>query len=469
MGELGSHESYRVAGNYGLNQRNFTLALGGGFQGTEGIDAFDTSGAEKGDRDGYWNASLRSRAAVALGDGNEVGANGFFIRANNDFDGFSSETFNHDDTLDNTKNRLGAGRIWFTHKNDRWDARLAASLLGSTNRNYLDETFLNETSANRWTVSGQLSRSFTTGSVGHRLTGAVEGEWERFRANDDAFGGITNQHQSRQHFSLTWEWLADVGKLLVTDLAVRHDSFNRFRNATTVRGSALVHISSQVSATASWGEGIAQPSFTDLFGFSPSGYVGNPDVKPERSRGYEFSARYGHGPLNASLTYFNQRLKDEIVNDAFFTTVLNADGTSKRQGVEAEIHWSVGEWLNLSAGFAWLDAKQQVDATQPAQREFRRPKHSGFASLDGAKGRLSYGLSLAYTGDHLDRRDSLPFDLVNLDAYWLASARLGWRINKTLELFGRIHNAFDADYEDVVGYRTEGRSAFAGIRVALGG
>ena len=193
-----------------------------------------------------------------------------------------------------------------------------------------------------------------------------------------------------------------MGEWLVTDLAVRHDQFNRFDDATTARASALARIGPRFAVTASWGEGIAQPSFTDLFGFFPSGYVGNPKVKPERSKGYEFSARYAHGPLSASLTYFRQRLEDEIVENATFTSVLNADGTSKRQGVEAEAHWSAGEWLNLSLGYAWLDATQQVNASLPEQKEFRRPRHSGFASADGTHGRLSYGVSVAYTGSHLD-------------------------------------------------------------------
>ena len=466
LGEFGSNNSYRAAGNAGFETGQLTVALGAAGQGSDGIDAFDTPG--DGDRDGYWNIALRGRAALALGGGNEVGVNGFAIRADNDFDGFNSSTFSHDDTLDNSRNRLAAGRIWFAHKGTDWDAHVAATLLGSSNRNFLDETFLNKTSARRWTLSGQLSRQFATGSVRHRLTGAVDGEWERFRAEDEAFGGATNQRQSRNHASLTGEWQANVGEWLVTDLAIRHDAFNRFRNATTVRASALARASSRIAVAASWGEGIAQPSFTDLFGFFPGGYVGNPDVKPERSRGYELSARYAHGPVKASLTWFRQRLEDEIVENATFTSVLNADGTSNRQGVEAEAHWSSGEWLTLSLGYAWLDAEQQVDSGQPGQKEFRRPKHSGFASADGTHGRLSYGLSLAYTGKHRDRRDSFPFDLVDLDSYWLASARFAFRIEQRAELFARVHNAFDADYEDVVDYRTEGRSIHAGLRVALG-
>jgi vitamin B12 transporter len=42
------------------------------------------------------------------------------------------------------------------------------------------------------------------------------------------------------------------------------------------------------------------------------------------------------------------------------------------------------------------------------------------------------------------------------------------RLNDRIELFGRVHNAFDADYEDVVGYRTQGRSAYAGLRISGG-
>jgi len=142
MAEFGSREFYRAAGNYGLEKGNFTLALGAGLQGTEGIDAFEAP--EKGDLDGYWNASLRSRAALSLGNGNAVGANGFAVRADNDFDGFRSDTFAHGDTLDNTKNRLAAGRLWFAHRDESWDGGLSVSLLGSTTRNRSKYTVLPE-------------------------------------------------------------------------------------------------------------------------------------------------------------------------------------------------------------------------------------------------------------------------------------------------------------------------------------
>ena len=42
------------------------------------------------------------------------------------------------------------------------------------------------------------------------------------------------------------------------------------------------------------------------------------------------------------------------------------------------------------------------------------------------------------------------------------------RVDPDVELFARAANAFDARYQDVFGYRTEGRSLYAGIRLALG-
>ena len=50
----------------------------------------------------------------------------------------------------------------------------------------------------------------------------------------------------------------------------------------------------------------------------------------------------------------------------------------------------------------------------------------------------------------------------------LASLRVGWRLIANLELYARVENGFDADYQDVVGYNTAGRTVYAGLRVLLG-
>ena len=57
---------------------------------------------------------------------------------------------------------------------------------------------------------------------------------------------------------------------------------------------------------------------------------------------------------------------------------------------------------------------------------------------------------------------------MTLDDYLLVSLRIGWRVLPQLELYGRVENGFAADYQDVVGYNTPGRTVHAGLRLALG-
>jgi len=224
-----------------------------------------------------------------------------------------------------------------------------------------------------------------------------------------------------------------------------------------------------LSLAGSYGEGIAQPTFFDLYGFFPNNFLGNPSLKPESSRGFEASLRFRRGPFDASLTGYRQRLHDEIVDvfdsNTFLFSTANRTQASRRSGIEATLGWQVGKKLRLSANYAYLNATQP-DATLTEVHELRRPKHSGSLVLDGTSGRLNYGGSIAYVGKHFDQRDTFPFDRVTLGTYWLADARIAYAIKPGVELFARMTNALNQRYQDVFGYRTERRGVYAGIRLA---
>ena len=106
--------------------------------------------------------------------------------------------------------------------------------------------------------------------------------------------------------------------------------------------------------------------FFDLFGFFPGSFVGNPSLKPESSRGVEASVRYRRNDLQASLTAYRQRLKDEIVDVFGFplSTTVNRSEKSRRSGIEAELGWRPSDALRLTANYAYLDATEPGRATQ---------------------------------------------------------------------------------------------------------
>ena len=469
--EGGSFGFRRAAGSASFGSDALGIALAYGHQSADGIDSFDGDGAKIDERDGFTSNVLRGLARWSPVDKLALTASGFWLAGRSDYDGTDPFTYLRADTLDRTRNRLAAGRIGMVHgeQDDAWQAKLSGSLLTSRNRNLLDGSEVNESEGRRSTIDAEVDHLLTTGSVEHALIVAGTVENERFSTADIAFGGFSNQSRTRRHWSLTGEWKASWADRVITDVAVRRDAFNRFRDATTLRASVLFKASKSISLAASYGEGIAQPTFFDLYGFFPGSFIGNPSLRTERSRGFEGSVRFAHGPLAASLTAHRQRLSDEITGifdpDTFLSSAVNAAGKSRRQGIEAEASWSHGKALRLAATYAYLDASEpSVGAGQ--LRELRRPKHSGSVTLDGSRGKFNYGASIAYVG----RRADTDFDLfqrVSLSPYWLAGARVAYAVRPGVELFGRIANAFDDRYQDVVGYRTEGRSAYAGLRLAV--
>jgi len=465
--EGGSFGFVRASGSGAHVSDNANVAGAIGIQRATGTDSFDGHG----DKDGYRNLSGRLRGTWRPAANVELGASAIALTGRTEFDGFDPISFAHTDTLDSSRNRLMAGRVWARIGSDasRWRGEIAGSALGSSNKNYLADVQQNRTRGTRSNLSAQMERRFTTGTIANRLIAAADVERETFHARDTIYGGFSDQERSRNHEALTFEWRGE-SKALTGDLALRRDAFNRFKDATSIRASLLAKVGKGLSVAGAYGEGIAQPTFFDLYGFFPNNFLGNPSLKPESSRGFEVSLRYRGGPLEASLTGYRQRLHDEIVDvfdsDTFLFSTANRRQTSHRSGIEATVGWLLGQRLRLSVNYAYLHATQPDDSTLTEVHELRRPKHSGSVAFDGARGRLSYGGSLAYVGRHLDQRDTFPFDRVALGSYWLVDARIAYAIRPSVSLFARMTNALNQRYQDVFGYRTERRGIYAGIRLA---
>jgi vitamin B12 transporter len=461
-------------GSFGFRRANASAAtttgdagLAGaiGWQRDTGIDSF---GAPGGDKDAYRNLSGRLRGTVALRPGLRLGAAAFLLTGSSQFDGYDPVTFEHTDTLDNTRNRLGAGRIWAEvgAASSAWGGRLGASFLSSSNRNFLGSEPLNRTSGARRTVDGQVQHRFSMGGMQNQLILAGEAERETFHARGLSSGLSTDQDRTRSHQALTAEWSAKADGF-AGDVAVRRDFFNRFSDATTFRASALQEVGGGFSLAGSYAQGMAQPTFFDLYGTFPNNFVGNPNLKPENSRGFEVSARFRRSAFSAGLTGYRQRLHHEIIDVFDFATFLssteNSAGVSRRWGIEGEVEWHIGRAMRVSANYAFLHATQPDSSTGLQVRERRRPKHSGSISANGENGRWRYGASISYAGSHLDSQEVFPFGIVRVKPYWLVDARVAYAVRPGMELFVRAANLLDAHYQEVAGYHTEGFGAFMGI------
>lgn len=466
LAEIGGLDSRRASVRASGEMSKLELGATAAWQGSGGIDSFGSGG----ERDGFENRSASFKAVVRPSEAIDVGAVAHWIEAESEFDGLDPVTFRRADTLDETRNRIAAGRLWGGIERGGWTGRVETSLLGSVNRNRLGGAPLNRTSGRRFTARAEASRTLGR----HRLTASVDHQAEDFRARDQAFFGGTDQDRSRSLIAAVGEWHAEWSEAVTTDLALRHDRFSAFADATTLHAGTSVRPGRDWRLIAGYSEGIAQPTFYDLHGFFPGSFIGNPDLRPERARSWHAGLRWRERErLSLGASLFTASLDDEIVDvfdpATFLSTAANANGTSRRRGVELEGEWRASKAAEFTFNYTLLDAEERQVAGGVKLREVRRPRHSFNLTGQGRAGRFGWGASLAYVGKRGDTDfDVFPAQPVTLGDYALASLRLAWRVSKALEAYVRAENLFDARYEDAVGYRTPGRTAYAGLRLRLG-
>ena len=105
----------------------------------------------------------------------------------------------------------------------------------------------------------------------------------------------------------------------------------------------------------------------------------------------------------------------------------------------------------------WTHNDAETTADEPRLRRPEEIANAGFLFVS-ASGRLramaNYRLS----------RDSIDVGNIALEDYAVLDFSLAYAFNETLELFGRLENAANEDYQELVGYNTPDRTAYGGIR-----
>jgi len=265
------------------------------------------------------------------------------------------------------------------------------------------------------------------------------------------------------------EYRLDLFDALFLRAAVRHDDNDDFDDATTfslagswVLGSTRPH--------ASYGTGVTNPTFFEQFGFVPGTFVGNPNLTPEKAEGFDvgIEQRFLDDKVLVDVTYFNSTLEDEIVSA--FPSIANDIGKSDREGVELSARVDLGA-ISFGGSYTYLDA-DDPDGTE----EVRRPKDQASFDVSGRFGpeqRGSFSAGLIYNGEMLDTdyrnyfNNGFVAEKSSLEAYTVVRLSAAYKVTDQFELFGRLENAFDEDYQEAIGYGPPGRAVYGGVRFVL--
>ncbi|WP_068874217.1 MULTISPECIES: TonB-dependent siderophore receptor [unclassified Phenylobacterium] len=337
-----------------------------------------------------------------------------------------------------------------------------------------------------------------TGALTHRITGAFDWEKETYQNTSPPSAGADTTRRSIENRGFVGQYDLEIGETAGVGGAVRHDGNDLFEDATTWKAQGFYRFNEMLRVRAAGGTGIKNPSQTELFGFNATGpfpFVGNPNLKPETSRGWEIGAdlSLGGGRATVGATYFDARLKNEIFSyfggpglpaacpapPAGTSTTCNRTSKSKQTGVELFGTFEISRELSLTASYTHLDADEN------GLEEIRRAPDIASANLTWRPlaGRARVNLNVRYNGKQLDSNFSgiaAPFPAslpdvrpatsanagrVVLPAFTLVNLAAAYDLSESVEVFGRVENLADEDYYEVFGFPSQGRTATLGARI----
>jgi vitamin B12 transporter len=403
------------------------------------------AGAE---RDAYRTLSASLAAGADLGSRSTVSFFGRASRSRAEIDGFPPPLFTLGDTqeIEDTTDYAFAGRLshgGFESAEPGGFAGALALHLSGVDRATKDagvETFAAK--------GGRFGADYV---AAFKVTPAVSieagGEYERTSAD---VSGVNETASAGAVFALAE---ATIAERITISAGGRRDEFSNFTGATTARVAAVYAFGQTTRLRASWGEGFRAPTLFEL-NFDQFGIVPNPDLRPERATGIDAGVDQRIGAVEFSATWFRQRVADQIDFDFARNGYFNIDRVES-DGVEVEASAAIGAHLSARIAYTHIDAR---DAATGAAI-LRTPEHSGSASLVfSPTDRLSLSATAILNGKEAD------FPTGN-DAFARFDMRASYRLADGVEIFGRVENLSDANYEDVSGYGEPGASAFAGVRV----
>ncbi len=358
----------------------------------------------------------------------------------------------------------------------KWEQQLSASFVkrysnttDGTDLNHPAMSSLNHTNARRLKFDWQHNIKFFANNL---ITFGIETETEKANTSyySESEWGPYESVFPRQATTTTGIYLQDqlnIDNAVFATFGIRYDDNQKFGNVTTFRIAPAYFISSTgTKLKASYGTGFKAPSLYYIF----DPMFGNPDLKPEESKGFDFGFEqfFYNGNYHVGATYFNMKLENMFGFDANYRTINIAKASTSGIEIFAAVKNIYG--FSLTANYTYTKTKDEYEGTSDFDKPLlRRPSNKLFVGLNYEKIHdLVLGIQIKHSGERDDKDFSnYTTKRVTLPSYTLVNLNASYRLFEYLQLTARIENLFDKEYEEVLYYGTLGRSFYAGINVNL--
>jgi vitamin B12 transporter len=228
---------------------------------------------------------------------------------------------------------------------------------------------------------------------------------------------------------------------------------------------------------AFYGQGIKEPRFDQTFGTDPC-VPGNPDLKPEASKGWTtgFDQKLASDRWKLSADYFYTRFYDIISfapTSAFCGTFFNTDLAIAR-GVNLGSEYRFSKWLFVNGNYTYdnsrvISSPNTSDPSLiPGNHLIRRPVNSGSFGINLALAHVNWNFIGYFTGVRTDS-NFVSSTQINNPGYARFDMAANYNLTRGLFVTARAINLFDKQYQDALGFPALGRYYMLGLRYAFAG
>ena len=436
--EYGSNNALYATGAAGLQRDAYGFSLNGGYLHADGFSA--KSGGTEADGVRQWQVGGKGR--LALADGLTLRATGRYADTLLDVDLAGANA------ADTQKSKDRSGRVGLDYDGD--GLTLSGGVSASAYTRSYDIPSWAPYGSSEYVGSATQADLRGHAELSHGFTAdfGADSEWSRARST---YFDRQTARQSSGHLLLGLR----TGGLSIA-AGARLDDHDRFGSHWTFGANGALALADGWRLRASYGEGFKAPTLYQLY----DSYYGNTALKPETSRSYEAGIEYGttRAPFHAAVTWF-QRDSRNLIDLSSFAYANTARARAK--GVELELAAKVTPRFTASAAYTWLNARDLTANRALA----RRPHHTVVLGADWRTPLhdLTLGADLRYVSLAYDYNNYVPATY-RLAGHTVATVRASLPVTDRIDLFARVENVGNAQYQTAWGFNSEGRSVHAGAR-----
>lgn len=289
------------------------------------------------------------------------------------------------------------------------------------------------------------------------------------------------------------EWQGIFFESLSTNIGVRYDfwqGYDVYKDADVYAKNTKHNLSPKISLNyalsditrlkSSFGQAFKAPTLSQMFSnraLTDGTFIkGNPHLKPENvisfDAGFEWDIVLGEDYGAFKMYYFNNTITNAIMQysrdyaDVNLRGMYDNLGKNRIQGIESSLMLPLGYGLSVHLTYTFMDSRilKSIESATIGNKVAGIPSHLAYGALNYDKGAFygSFGVEYASKPYKNAMNTPTPSGVYGAtDSYIIADLRLGWRINKNLDISSNITNLFNHTYYSY--YRASGRAFFVSL------